>query len=357
MALCRRSRGFTTSCVTRFLVLLASGLLLGAAEPAPLLPIHAGGRIVTAADGSVRFGWPGVYLEARFRGTQVRVRFDAPTDHLSLSIDGEPYQVFRAPGTVDITVKGLSRGEHVVRLEKLTESQSGSTRFLGFEAPGGTPLPPVRRERQIEFIGDSFTVGYGNTANRVECTQREVHDLTDTGEAFGPMTAHGFGADYRIHAFSGFGMVRNYDGSSPGQSLPAIYPRAIPGEPAAAAGDPAWRPDFIVINLGTNDFSTPVKPGEAWRDAEALRSAYRERYVAFVTELATHDPQARFVLMGSDVFFPDVEAVAARLQPALSGRVKTVHFTGLALTGCHGHPSVNDHRRLALFARVAINAF
>ena len=356
MALFRHSRVSTTSCVTRLFVLLAPGLLLGAAEPTPPLPIHAGGRTVTAEDGSRSFGWPGVYVEARFRGTKVRVRFDAPTDHLSLSIDGEAYRVFRAPGTVDITVKGLSRGEHVVRLEKLTESQSGSTRFLGFEAPGGTPLPPIRRQQQIEFIGDSFTVGYGNTANSTECTSKEVHDLTDTGEAFGPLTAHGFGADYRIHAFSGFGMVRNYNGSSPGQSLPAIYPRAIPGEPAPAAVDPTWRPDAIVINLGTNDFSTPVKPGEACRNATALRAAYRDRYVAFVTEIATSNPRARFVLMGSDVFFADVEAVAARLRPALGGRVRTVRFTGLALTGCHGHPSINDHRRLALLARLAIIA-
>ncbi|WP_447727177.1 SGNH/GDSL hydrolase family protein [Sphingomonas koreensis] len=328
--------------------LLAAGLLLGTAEPSSPLPVHAGGRTVTAADGSRSFGWPGVYFEARFRGTAVRVRFDAPADHLRLSIDGKEHRVFRAPGTVDVTIDGLPHGEHVVRLEKLTESQSGSSRFIAFEAPGGTALPPQPRKRQIEFIGDSFTVGYGNTSPGVTCTPQQVHALTDTSQAFGPLVASAVGADYRIHAYSGYGMVRNYDGNVRGQSLPLLYPRAIPGdaEPVAAA-EPAWQPGMIAIGLGGNDFSTPIKPGEAWRDADALRTAYRDRYVAFVTELAARNPQARFLLMASDLFHADVAAVAARLQPSLGARVRTLRITGFELTGCQSHPSLADHRRAA----------
>lgn len=330
------------------IAILAAGLLFGSAEPSTPLPVHTGGRTATATDGSRSFGWPGVYFEARFRGAAVRVRFDAPADHLRLSIDGKEHRVFRAPGAVDIIIDGLSPGEHVVRLEKLTESQSGSSRFIAFEAPGGAPLPPQPRKRQIEFIGDSFTVGYGNTSPGVMCTPQQVHALTDTSQAFGPLVASAIGADYRIHAYSGFGVVRNYDGNVPGQNLPLLYPRAIPGdaEPMAAA-DPTWKPEVIVIGLGGNDFSTPIKPGETWRDAEALRTAYRDRYVAFVTELAARNPDARFILAGSDLFFAEVTAVATRLQPSLGTRVRTLRVTGFELTGCQGHPSLADHRRMA----------
>lgn len=325
-------------------------LLLALALPAQAqqaLPVHVGGRTLAAPDGSRVFGWPGIYIEARFRGAAVRVRFDAPADHLRLLIDGREWRVFRAPGKVDVTIAGLAPGEHRVRLEKLTESQAGSSRFIAFEAPGGTALRPESRKRQIEFIGDSFTVGYGNTAPSAECTAQQVHDLTDTSQAFGPLTAQALDADYRIHAFSGFGMVRNYDGGSPGQSLPAIYPRAIPGHTESAAPDPAWKPGIIVVNLGTNDFSTALKPGEAWPDAAALRAAYRDRYAAFVGELAERQPQARFLLMGSGDFYAEVEAVASRLKQRLPGRVRSLRFSGLALGGCHGHPSLADHRLLA----------
>lgn len=334
---------------TPFLSLLA--LTLAGAAPAEQtafapLAVHVGGRAVAAADGSLTFGWPGVYVEGRFRGTAVRVRFAAPTDHLRLSIDGIERAVFRAPGTVDTIFAGLADGEHVVRLDKLTESQTGGSRFLGFAA-AGTPLAPPARTRQIEFIGDSFSVGYGNLSPGRECSEQQVHDLTDTTRAFGPLTARALDADYRVDAFSGFGMVRNYDGRAAGDSLPARYPRALPGDPVPAAADGDWHPDAIVINLGTNDFSTPVQAGEAWPDAGALKAAYRDRYAAFVSDLAAQQPQARFVLMGSDLFFPEVEAVAATLEASLPGRVATLHFTGLDLGGCHAHPSLADHRRIA----------
>lgn len=51
--------------------------------------------------------------------------------------------------------------------------------------------------------------------------------------------------------------------------------------------------------------------------------------------------------MGSDLFFPEVAAVAAMLRAGLPGRVTTLHFTGLDFGGCHAHPSLADHRRIA----------
>lgn len=325
-------------------------VLAGAAPPEPsqraVLSVHSGGRVVAANDGSLSFGWPGVYVEGRFDGTAVRVRFDAPTDHIRLSIDGVERAVFRAPGAVDTTIAGLTAGEHVVRLDKLTETQAGSSRFIAFETVGKA-LPPRPRTRRIEFIGDSFTVGYGNTSPTTRCTGEEVHDLTNTSLAFGPLVAKALDADYRINAFSGFGMVRNYDGNVVGESLPFLYPRAIPGDAAPAANDAGWHPQTIVISLGGNDFSTALKPGEPWADKAALQTAYRDRYTSFVKELAGRQPQARFILAGSDLFFPQVEKVAAGLATALPGRVSTLNINGLDLGACQGHPSLADHRLVA----------
>jgi lysophospholipase L1-like esterase len=325
-------------------------MLAGAAPPEQpqraVLPVHIGGRVVPAPGGSLSFGWPGVYIEGRFKGTSVRVRFDAPDDFIRLSIDGTERKVFRAPGAVDTMIDGLSPGEHVVRLEKLTETQVGASRFIAFEV-AGKPLVARPRSRAIEFIGDSFTVGYGNSSATTQCTGAEVHDRTDTSQAFGPLAAKALDADYRINAFSGFGIVRNYAGRVAGESLPFLYPRAIPGIASPAADDTDWRPQTIVINLGGNDFSTPLNPGERWADTAALESAYRERYTAFVTDLAARQPQARFILAGTDLFFPQVEQVAAGLSAKLPGRVSTLRITGLDLRGCHGHPSLADHRLIA----------
>lgn len=311
------------------------------------LPLLVGGRVVPESGGALSFGWPGTYFESRFRGTGVRLRFETPSEHMRLLIDGEEKAVFREPGHVDVTFTGLADGTHFARLEKLTESQSGGGRFLAFSTlPGGTALPPKLKPRRIEFIGDSYTVGYGNRSPRRECTRDEVHDLTDTTHAFGPLLAKRLDADYRIHAYSGFGIVRNYGGSSPDSSLPAIYPRLKPDSPSPLSSPNEWQADVIVINLGTNDFSTPLKSGERWKNDAELRSAYRRRYVAFVRDLERQHPRAKIILMGSDAFITDVRQVAAELGQQ-GPAPRAVHFSGLDLLGCDWHPSQADHKLLA----------
>ncbi|MEN2790996.1 SGNH/GDSL hydrolase family protein [Sphingomonas oligophenolica] len=335
----------------------AAALALTATAPAcsqgprgPRIPVAIGGRVVVERGGALRFGWPGVYFEGRFRGTGLRVVIDKGSDRLRLLIDGVEKARFERAGDVDALISGLGAGEHRFRLEKLAESQNDSTRLIGFyPLDGGKPLsPPAPTGRGIEFIGDSYTVGYGDTAPGHSCSQAQIHDSTDTQQAFGPLVARRLGAEYRVIAFSGRGVVRNYGGSSPGTAMPDLYPRLIPGDPAPREDAPgSWRPQVIVINLGTNDFSTPVHAGEAWRDDAALHAAYQARYIAFARALLAKQPQARLILMGSDVFHADVTRIAGALGKAAPGRVSAIHFTGLDLGGCDWHPSLRDHQRLA----------
>jgi lysophospholipase L1-like esterase len=319
-----------------------------AQDPASL-PVHTAGRVIVEPDGSLTFGWPGVYFEGRFRGTGFRVRFDAPAEHMRLMVDGAERAVFKRAAQVDAVIGGLTDAEHVVRLEKLTESQAGGGRFYGFSATaGGSPLPPRPRPRQIEFIGDSYTVGYGNTSPKRECTVDEVHDTTDTQQGFAARVGRSFDADYRVVAYSGFGIVRNYDGGNADLSLPAIYTRLKPDDRTKLETNiGAWRPRIIVINLGTNDFSTPVRSGERWKDADALRADYRARYAAFVRTIARRQPQAHFLLMASDAFHAEVDQIGKALAADLPGRITITRFGGLDLAGCHWHPSIADDARLA----------
>jgi len=341
----------------RLSFLLLLGLLCAAplAAQAPL-PVHVGGRAVHARDGSWRFGWPGVYFESRFRGTGVTVAVETSTEFFRVTIDGGERARLVRPDTARLTISGLAPGEHVVRLDKLTESQEGGGRFLGFlPVAGDVALPPTARARRIEFIGDSFTVGYGDAAPGPTCTRPEVHDYTDTSHAWSALAGARLDADYRIIAYSGIGVVRNYDGAMPGTSLPTLYDRMLPGDPApleSSAG--AWHPQLIVISLGANDFSTPLHANEPWRDQGALRADWRAHYVAFVRRLMARQPQARFLLMGTDPFFPDVAQVAAELNRNAARPVLTLHYGDLQLTGCDYHPSLADHRAIAELVTGAI---
>jgi hypothetical protein len=127
--------------------------------------------------------------------------------------------------------------------------------------------------------------------------------------------------------------------------MPLLYPRLTPDDPAhAETAHGSWRPRAIVVNLGTNDFSTPLHPGEAWATSAALHAAYRTAYLGFARRLMAAQPQARIILMKGETFGGDVDAVARRLA---SRRVRTVAFGGLALDGCDYHPSLKDDETLA----------
>ena len=344
-------RGFSAA----LLVLLStSGCTAQTPTPVPL-PFHIGGRVIANGDGSLSFGWPATYFESRFHGTAVSVSVETTGDRLQLLIDGASKALLIQPGPTSLTIAGLAPGDHVVRLEKVTESQTGGSRFVGFyPAEGSTPLPPPPAQaRQIEFIGDSYTVGYGNTARGPSCTRPEVHDLTDSQQAFGPTLARAVGADYRVNAYSGFGIVRNYGGAAPGQSMVLLYPRLKPDDATHLdTGSAQWRPQVIVINLGTNDFSTPVHAGEAWPDKDALAADYRAKYAAFARMLMAKQPQAHLILMGSDLFYDQVEQIAATLPRP----VATLHFGGLEMTGCNYHPSLKDDRTLAASLQALLEA-
>ena len=331
----------------RFWILGAVALMAAAPASSPK-GMNVGGRVVAEANGQLRFGWPGTYFEQRFRGTGVTATVATEREIFRLYVDGKDRGVLK-PGALTLRVAGLAKGVHVARLEKLTESQSGGGSFGGFKFDGA-PLPTPQRARKIEFIGDSHSAGYGNTSTARTCTQQEIHDTTDTQQAFGPVLAKRLNAEYRVNAYSGAGIVRNYNGVAPEQNLPILYARAIPGETSSVANDTGWQPQLIVIKLGSNDFSTPLHGGEKWADAAALHADYQASYSRFLAMLIARYPRAHFVLMAHDPFLADVQAVAKA-----SGRdIRVLRTVDMELTGCDWHPSLKDDGAVADQIQTAI---
>jgi lysophospholipase L1-like esterase len=244
----------------------------------------------------------------------------------------------------------LGPGEHTVRLEKSSETQDKTAKFDGFFVPSpDLALPPPHYDRRIEFIGDSYTVGYGDQSRGQTCTVQDVYDTTDTSAAFAPMIAKRLGAAYRINAFSGRGVVRNYDGIVPGVTLPVLYPYAL-FDRSVKADDSGWIPDVVVIGLGTNDFSTPLNPGEKWATREAEHTDFVNTYVKFVKSLHARWPAAHIILMASTSYEDEIEeevnATSQRLhEDGLD--VEVIVFAGLDWQACHAHPSLKDETVLS----------
>ncbi|MFI6370288.1 GDSL-type esterase/lipase family protein [Streptomyces sp. NPDC050546] len=345
---------------TRMLVAsAASMLLLGTSAVATAAPddkgvaasAHTAGRVKDGGD-VLRYSWPGVYFEGRIRGTGVGIVLDDPAADYDVQVDGATVATLVTPGKITHWVTGLPKGVHTVRLVKRNDTPWATSAFGGFvAAPGGAVLArPVARSRQIEFVGDSLTAGYGNLSASRDCTGEQVARTTNADVSYAALTARRLRADFQINAYSGRGMVRNYNGGSPEENYRTFYDRALLNVPGDVWQNPGtWRPGLVVVHLGTNDFSTPVNPGEPWTD-ESLAAAYRSAYSGFLQKLRTrYGPGTTLLAVGAGPFAGHVEQVVRERTGAGDRRVRywRLDDTNLDHTGCHWHYSARDHRLLA----------
>ncbi|MCK2218561.1 polysaccharide deacetylase family protein [Actinomadura sp. ATCC 31491] len=317
------------------------------------------GRVEDLGD-SVRYTWPGITFEGRFQGTGVGIELNDAANDYDVQIDGGAPVTLRTPGRTTHWVTGLGGGVHTVRLVKRTESPWTPGEFGGFvAAPGGRVLaPPAARARQIEFIGDSWTAGYGNMSTSRDCSATGgINPNSDADQTFGARTARALNADHQLTAWSGMGMVRNYNGSSPGTDFRTYYDRTLQAAGTAAWQPPrTWRPQVVVVGLGINDFSTPLNPGEPWAGTAALAADFRAAYLGFLAKLRLRYGPGTFLVltyptMSGTPLADSVQQVVRERNSQGDTRVSALHYDndalGLDLLGCDWHPSLHDHRLLA----------
>jgi lysophospholipase L1-like esterase len=231
----------------------------------------------------------------------------------------------------------------------VTESQDAPNVFGGFGIPAGERALPLRKpHRQIEFIGDSHTVGYGNTSPKRDCTNDDVWATTDNSQNFGPLTANHYHADYQINAISGRGIVRNYNGFA-ADTLPIAYPYVL-FDKKQQYNDAEWKPQIIVIALGTNHFSMPLNPGEKWKTRDELHSDYETTYLHFLQSLRARNPEAYIIVWATDMANGEIESESQKVvqQMKAQGETQKSHFfpwTTSSSADATGTPRLQTTRR------------
>ena len=117
------------------------------------------------------------------------------------------------------------------------------------------------------------------------------------------ITARAFNAEYHVIAHSGLGVVRNYgdEKMESDYSMPDRYKQSLDTEIATTWDFNKWKPDAVVINLGTNDFSTEPHPIETvfnrkyTRLVKFIREQYGEVPIFCVVGPMTDEPCYSYV--------------------------------------------------------------
>jgi lysophospholipase L1-like esterase len=296
-----------------------------------------------------KFAWSGTGLTARFSGTSLAIRLDGGQQYTVL-VDGALQPKLVSTGGWDPLATELAPGQHTIEVYRRTEANQGQSVFLGLDLGTGKLLPPPpAAEKRIEIIGDSITCGYGNEGENRDCgftPDTENHYLT-----YGALAARELGAELHTVAWSGKGVVCNYGDAKDScqDPLPSYYERTLPNSPASRWEFSTWQPQAVVVNLGTNDFSTDNDP----TDAE-----FKTAYTAFLKRVRTVYPGAAILCtVGPMLSGADLETARSLIEQAVhalraSGDTKLTTFE-LSTTdpengfGCDWHPSLKTHKIMA----------
>ncbi|MCR5352219.1 MAG: hypothetical protein K6E35_06995, partial [Bacteroidales bacterium] len=244
-------------------------------------------------DGTVSFDWSGVYAIVHFRGSELRLRAsDSGKDYFNVWIDRDamdavPDRTFcLSSRDTTLTLFSGAQGEHRVLIQKRTEGEQGCASFHAFCAETLVQARAVR-ERVIEFIGDSYTCGYGTLSN--SALDPFTPETEDCNRTYAAVIARYFGADFWLIAHSGMGIARNYADALPGYYMPARYLQTFDQR-----RDPVWparsygvKPALSVIYLGTNDASVNKQPA---------REAFVENYLTLIRRIKDNYGEAHPVL-------------------------------------------------------------
>jgi len=317
------------------------------------------GRLNQTDPKAPKFDWSGTRISASFSGTNTGASFGIRLKDQGLSyvvyINGIQDTVLVTDTTITEYTLTAPKPDsaYTVEIIRKNEGHGKPAIFYGFTIDESAQLLalPTRPTRRMEFIGASWTGGYGTESASRTCTAAELKRTTNIDKSFGSNLARMYNAEPTFVQWSGKGMVRNYgDQDSVSISpLPLFYSRRLSSNPVPMWDFSSWIPDIVVIQLGGNDFSTMPHPSE---------TAFKSGYFAFIDSLQKHNPFVSIICLGSS------EALALKYtQEIVTARQalgQSVYYmsmpTGLAKTGCDWHPNIADHEKIATAISAVIDA-
>ena len=243
----------------------------------------------------------------------------------------------------------------------------------GFRCDGEF-LPVKEHKYKIEFIGDSITSGEGTYG--AFCENDWLAMFMSSSRNYATYTAKALDADYRLISQGGWGVLSGWD-NDPRHNIPSCYEKICGlgfGEINESVGAQklydfnSWRPDAIVVNLGTNDASAFNQPaftnpetGETFKQHKNPDGSFaaedRERFenavYDFLKMLRKDNPDTHVVwvygMIGYELNFLITNAMNRYQKETGDHNVAFLNLPGTTeeTLGARNHPGVKSHERAA----------
>ena len=274
-----------------------------------------------------------------------RWRFDA---------DGKPLMYFQTSGRTKKKLGAAGDGKvHSYRLIKIIESNPGEVcvHDIALDPSGKFAPKPAPSNRRIEFIGDSFTVGFGDEGTNMDPPEMEF-DKTDASKSYAFLLADGYKADFQVNAVSGRGLVRNYANIAPGWNLSKLYDYTVAGSAATEANPALWdlnkfHPQVIVLFMGINDFQGDPPYAD--------RRIFKIAYAKFMNKLREAHPGVKFLLLSTKIWPNDdlTPTIQEIYDEEIAQGHRDLEFKVLQTenVGLLGHPDVRAQQEMANIIR------
>jgi len=295
-----------------------------------------------AESGRLFLNHSGGSLKGLFRGE--RLAFDLASDfeiqgrnaYIRITVDGRTRRLRLPKGKKRIEMT-LPFGEHAFEIVKLTESTNNTLEILSVETEGAFLSPERKTERKIEFIGDSITTGFGVLC-RSEMGEYKTKEQ-DVTKAFPYLVAKALGASYHTVAAGGWPIYRSKFSD---HAIPEVYDNVDFFRKPEKWDFSLYKPDAIVVTLGTNDYFYLSELSSEKKGAE--REEVKRHLIRFLRRLL--EQNTPILLVYGFFVYPDLgvltEEVVKEMGSPLLSTVEVRSARSLSDV-CAGHPGKRTH--------------
>ncbi|MGN1195777.1 MAG: GDSL-type esterase/lipase family protein [Acutalibacteraceae bacterium] len=207
-------------------------------------------------------------------------------------------------------------GRAIVRVVKLSESMYSYFGIGTITIVGKRPaVPTSQKQLKLEFIGDSITCGFG--IDEPDSSKNFSTQTENFSKTYAYLTALAFDAEYSAVGYAGYGVYSGYTSGSRNTSdvIFTRYENAIDNKTFTSPyissqwGFDSYRPNLVVINLGTNDAS--------YCGTQESRAGFVEEYKRLLSLVREKNPDAFILCVLGDMnnsMYPYIEQAISEFK-------------------------------------------